>query len=78
MDKIQKELKEGKFVTGIYIDLSKAFDIVDHEILLNKLNHYGIRGTTVNWFKHYLHDQQQFTVANHESSTLRPVNYGVP
>ncbi len=78
VDKIQKELEEGKFVTGIYIDLSKAFDTVNHEILLNKLNHYGIRGTTLNWFKYYLHDQQQFTVANHESSTLWPVNYGVP
>ncbi len=51
VDKIQKELEEGKFITGIYIDLNKAFNTVDHELLLHKLNYYGIRGTELNRLK---------------------------
>ncbi len=43
VDNILKVLENGKYVAGIYLDLSKAFDTVDHEILLHKLNHYGIR-----------------------------------
>ena len=48
--KIMDALDKGKFACGIFIDLQKAFDTVDHEILLKKLYHYGIRGTTLSLF----------------------------
>ena len=58
---INKCLDEGKYVFGIYIDLKKAFDTVKHDILLSKLQHYGIRGIALDWFKSYLTNRRQFT-----------------
>ena len=59
MDYIYKSLDEGKFVIGIFIDLKKAFDTMKHDILLDKLEHYGIRRITLKWFKSYLEDRKQ-------------------
>jgi exonuclease III len=78
VDNILKELEEGKFVAGIYLDLTKAFDTVDHDILLHKLDLYGIRGQAHDWFRNYLDNRQQYTVTNDKTSSLRPVNCGVP
>ena len=44
----------------LYLELAKAFDTVDHKILLNKLSHYGIRGKVLSWFENYLNERQQF------------------
>ena len=51
---IKASIDSGKFGCGIFIDLRKAFDTVNHEILLNKLEHYGVRDSMINWFKSYL------------------------
>ncbi len=74
VDNILEDLEKGKYIAGIYLDLSKAFDTVDHEIRLEKLNHYGIRGQTLTWFKNYLNDRQQFTQINNRTSTLKKLH----
>ena len=76
--KIQTVCDKGIFVCGVYVDFKKAFDIVNHEFLLNKLNHYGIRGTELQWFKTYLKGRQQHTTVNSFSSKNAYINYGVP
>ena len=63
---------------GLFFDLSKAFDTVDHEILLFKISQYGIRGACYNWFKSYLSDRKQFTFINNFASSTLPVCMGVP
>ena len=53
MDKLITSLEKKEYVIGIFLDFSKAFDTVDHSILLRKLSHYGIRGNALNWFESY-------------------------
>ena len=60
------------------IDFSKAFDMVDHPNLLRKLEHYGIRGKVLEWFKSYLSDREQFVTIDRKDSSLRHMEHGVP
>ncbi len=62
VDNILKDLEEGKLVAELFLDHSKAFDTIDHDILLDKLQHYGIRGQPYDWFRSYLDNRQQFTM----------------
>ena len=59
-ENIRQALDEGDIGCGIFVDLQKAFDTVDHEILLSKLDYYGIRGISNNCFKSYLSNRKQF------------------
>ena len=59
-------------------DLKKAFDKVDHEILLNKLQFYGIRGTNNKLIRSYLSEHRQYAFVNESGSSLSKVEYGVP
>ena len=78
VDQIRFSIDKNQLTCGIFIDLSKAFDTVDHDILLGKLEHYGIRGNALNLFKSYLSTRKQYTVIeNYKSETLN-VDYGVP
>ena len=77
-ESIRQTLDEGSFGCGIFVDLQKAFDTVDHKILLHKLEFYGIRGVCNDWFKSYLSDRKQFVSINGYNSDLMPVIYGVP
>ena len=63
---------------AMVIDLQKAFDTVNHDILLSKLNHYRIRGVAFYWFKNYLSNRTQYGTINNERSEIQTIKYGVP
>ena len=60
--------KKNETTIGIFIDLSKAFDSIDHSILLHKLEHYGFRGIVLEWFKNYLSNGTQYVAFNNCTS----------
>jgi len=78
VDNICKAMDNGNNFVGIFLDLSKAFDTVNHKILLDKLEHYGIRGNTLQWIKHYLTNRKQFVEYNGYKSSLTDIVCGVP
>ena len=78
VSEIQKYLENDKHVIGIYIDLSKAFDTIEHTKLLQKLNIYGIRGNVHALLKSYLSNRLQYTSVLGENSSKLPIKYGVP
>ena len=71
-------IDRGKFTAMIFIDLKKAFDTVDHQILLNRMRNYGIDGLEHQWFSSYLDNRRQFCKVNGVSSDLAEINIGVP
>ena len=75
---IRKTIDSRKYGCGIFIDLRKAFDTVNHEILLMKMENYGIRGNMLNWFQSYLSNRKQYVNINNMSSELKEVKCGVP
>ena len=77
-ENIRSALDNGKFACGIFVDLQKAFDTVDHVILLKKLEHYGIRGIGNSWFESYLNDRSQFVSISGFDSALKSISHGVP
>ena len=76
--KITNSLDHGDIVISIFLDLKKAFDTVDHRILLNKLYAYGIRGNVHDWFRSYLTDRSQFVIYDRERSDTKQIKCGVP
>ena len=77
IDCIENVFNQNKFARGGFVTFKKAFDTVDHEILLKKLWHCGIRGIANEWFKSYLTNRMQYDSINGISSDLLKVNFGV-
>ena len=78
LDQISKAIDNNQFTIGVFLDLSKAFDTVNHNILLSKLQHYGINNFALSWFNSYLSNRKQFTHFNGVNSEHCAVSCGVP
>ena len=77
-DDVLGAMNDGKVTLATFIDLRKAFDTVNHKVLLKKLKHIGISSTVLNWCVSYIYGRSQKTVANGVTSDSREVTYGVP
>ena len=75
---IRLAIDNNQFSCGVFIDLQKAFDTVDHDILLKKLDHYGVRGVANKWFQSYRKNRSQHVSISGFDSNLKKVQYGVP
>ena len=76
-------IDSGNFVISVFLDFKKAFDTVDHKILLEKFHFYGIRRVSHEWFKSYLDERNQITVIDGiyngiTSSSSSSISHGVP
>ena len=77
-EKLLHNLDQGLNSCTIFLDLAKAFDSVNHKILLRKLNHYGVRGKALSLFQSYLSGRSQFLKLDNVKSSLINIEFGVP
>ena len=75
---VLKGFEKNKYTLALFLDLSKAFDTIDHNILIAKLQHYGIRGIALDWIKSYLTGRVQYVEYNNVKSDQKPMVCGVP
>ncbi len=78
INNINKGLNNSEYVASIFMDLSKAFDVIDHTILKQKLEHYGFRGAFLDFIISYVQNRQYFVSTNGYKSPIKTVNIGVP
>jgi len=78
VDKVNNAIEKGETTIAVYLDLSKAFDTINHNILLYELDHYGFRGIVLDWFKSYLHNRTQYVYFNNVKSNPLNILCGVP
>ncbi len=76
--KVIKGFERGEYTLAVFLDLSKAFDSLEHSTLLEKLYNFGIRGIAHDWFKSYLQNRKMYVKYNNNSSETQEVNFGVP
>lgn len=78
VNKIQSDMDKGHFSCEVFIDLQKAFDTVNHDILLQKLDYCGFRGIINEWFSSYLRQRTQVTIVESQTSDSLSIDCGVP
>ena len=78
VDNTSKIMDDGMIPFSVFIDLSKAFDTLDHNILMKKLHYYGIQDTCLNWFRSYLTNRTQYTIFKDSQSIPLTIKTGVP
>merc|ERR1719494_361356 len=77
-DEIREALDKNHSAIGVFVDFQKAFDTVNHSILVSKLDHYGIRGCINEWFKSYLNERKQFVSIDGFNSSETIIEHRVP
>ena len=77
-DQINSSFEKNHFTLGVFIDLSKAFDTVDHDILITKLENYGVNGNNLRWFQSYLKNRKQYLNFNNKITNSSLITCGVP
>ena len=78
LDYVYSSLDEKQSNIAVYLDFSRAFDTVKHEILMSRLQHNGIRGVMLNWFKSYLSNRKQYVSVKNSSSSMSNITLDVP
>ena len=78
IDHLQNELNNSKYAVSVFMDLSKAFDVIDHKILATKLIHYGFRGKFLEFLLNFIRDRKYFVHIKGKNSETKMVNIGVP
>ena len=78
IDKINNSIEKNHFTQGVFIGLSKAFDTVDHYILITKLKQYEIQGNNIRWFESHLSNRKQYIAYNNKSAAFKDMTCAVP
>ena len=78
LEKMTNSIDDKKITVGVFIDLKKAFDTIDHKLLLKKMEFYGIRGIVLKWVESYLANRKQYVCMNSSRSDLLQIRCGVP
>ena len=78
INNVIQAIEKGEYTIGVFLDFSKAFDTVDHKILLDKLDHYWIRGYALSWFRSYLSHILQYVTYNGNQASQQLIKCGVP
>ena len=78
VEQIRDCIENKKYACGIFIDLKKAFDTVNHTIILQTLEHYGVRGSSLDWFSSYLCNRSQYVSINGVDSEITKLSCGSP
>ena len=78
IDQINSSFEKNNFTLGVFIDLTKAFDIVDHHILISKLENYEVNGNNLRWFQSCLKNRKQYLNFNNKITTSSQITCGVP
>lgn len=77
-DQVLRSMESGNLTGAVFLDLAKAFDTVDHNLLIKKMSSFGLTNKSINWFKSYLSNRQQITEIDHFHSSPETVTVGVP
>ena len=78
MEKLKSAVDDQQITCGIFLDFSKAFDTINHHILLEKLYKYGMRGLPHAWFSDYITNRKQYVKVGNAESSLKTITCGVP
>ena len=78
MEEISAAIDNKMSTIGVFIDVKKAFDTINHSVLIDKFEHYGVRGTAKKWIMNYLSGRQQYVHIDNVHSGFKKVMHGIP